>query len=185
MQGGETLKTYDTVTRWLHWGSAVLLVILFVLGLGIDWVPRGEPKIMVRSVHIALGTLLTLALVYRVVWRRLHGQKLDSPYEGLQAHAIQFFHGLLYLLMLAMVTSGIVAVWFRGVNMFDLFTIEPFDASNKPMRRLLVNIHEIIAYALMALASVHAMVALWHHYRLKDRVMQRMWPTLSQRNPLS
>jgi len=146
--------------------------------------PCGSQK-PVGGQQQARTALLTLALVYRVVWRRLFGQKLDSAYEGLQAHAIQFFHGLLYLLMLAMVTSGIVAVWFRGVNMFDLFTIEPFDASNKPMRRLLVNIHEIIAYALMALASVHAMVALWHHYRLKDRVMQRMWPTLSQRNPLS
>ena len=181
MQDAQTLNSYDSTTRWLHWGSALFIVMLFGLGLGIDWVPRGEPKIMVRSVHIALGALLALLLVYRVLWRRRFGVQLDPVHEGRQATAVQFFHALLYVIMVAMVSSGIVAVWFRGVNMFDLFTIAPFDPSNKPMRRLLVNIHEIIAYVLMGLAGLHALFALWHHYRLKDRVMQRMWPSLLQR----
>jgi cytochrome b561 len=68
MQDAQTLNSYDSTTRWLHWGSALFIVMLFGLGLGIDWVPRGEPKIMVRSVHIALGALLALLLVYRVLW---------------------------------------------------------------------------------------------------------------------
>jgi cytochrome b561 len=48
--------------------------------------------------------------------------QLDPVHEGRQATAVQYFHVLLYVIMVAMVSSGIVAVWFRGVNMFDLLT---------------------------------------------------------------
>jgi cytochrome b561 len=175
-------RAYDPATRWLHWGSAAFFLLLFGLGLAIDWVPRGEPKIMVRSVHIVLGLLLTLLLVYRMVWRRRHGLELPAVYLDWRAKGVEVFHLGLYLVMVAMVTSGIVAVWFRGVNLFDLLTIPAFDPSNKPMRRLLVNIHEIIAYGLLGLAALHALFALWHHYRLKDGVLQRMWPSLQHKS---
>jgi cytochrome b561 len=85
--------------------------------------------------------------------------------------------------MFVMVGSGIVAVWFRGVNLFDWMTIPAFDPSNKPMRRLLVDIHEVIAYGLMGLAGLHLLLALWHQYRLKDGIMHRMWPPLRQEGP--
>jgi cytochrome b561 len=168
VQDTDSIDAYDAMTRKLHWVSAFLFLFLFFLGLGIDWVPRGEPRVMVRSVHITLGALLTLLLVYRLFWKTRFAQSPDPLEGGIDGPGVRLFHALLYLIMIAMVGSGIVAVWFRGVNLFDVLTLEPFDASNKPMRRLLVNIHEVIAYSLMALSGGHALMALWHHVRLKD-----------------
>ena len=180
MQSPESPDVYDRATRWLHWASAVLVVGIFLLGWGAHWVPRGEPRMMVRSVHITLGAVLTLLLVVRIVWRRHHGVHLESSTSAMESLAVRLFHVLLYVAMIVMVTSGIVAVWFRGVNLFDWMTIPAFDPSNKPMRRLLVDIHEFVAYGLMGLTGLHVLFALWHQYRLKDGVMHRMWPPLHQ-----
>ncbi len=183
MQSAESLHVYDRPTRWLHWGSAVLLVGIFLLGWGAHWVPRGEPRMMVRSVHITLGVVLTLLLLLRIEWRRRQGVHLEPLASGWRQSAARLFHVLLYVAMIVMVSSGIVAVWFRGVNLFDWMTIPAFDPSNKPMRRLLVDIHEVIAYGLMGLAGLHVLFALWHQYRLKDGIMHRMWPPLRQGGP--
>ena len=87
--------------------------------------------------------------------------------------------------MLMIFLSGVVAVWYRGVNMFDLFKIPAFDAENKEMRRLLVTIHEWIANAILLSALLHTSVALWHHFKLKDGLLERMWPSKTMRDEKS
>jgi cytochrome b561 len=34
--------------------------------------------------------------------------------------------------------------------------------------------HELAAYALIALAGIHMLAALWHHYVLRDNTLRRM-----------
>ncbi len=38
------------------------------------------------------------------------------------------------------------------------------------------DIHGYLAYALFALAGIHAVAALWHQFILRDGLLQRMWP---------
>ena len=38
------------------------------------------------------------------------------------------------------------------------------------------NVHELLAHALLILASLHALAALVHHYVLKDDTLRRMLP---------
>ena len=76
--------------------------------------------------------------------------------------------------MVVIFLSGVIAVWYRGVNMFDLFRIPAFDQENKYIRHLLVEIHEWIANGLVIFALIHAFFALWHHFKLKDGLLERM-----------
>ena len=48
---------YDRRTIRMHWISAALVIALWCLGQTIDWFPRGTPRSLARSVHIALKAL--------------------------------------------------------------------------------------------------------------------------------
>ncbi len=173
------LHTYDKKTIVLHWVVAFLVVGLWIAGQCIDLLPRGFPRITLRSFHITFGVVFGLLLIYRIFWRRSGGVHLPTPNNGWLTRLAKYFHVFLYALMLSIFISGVVAVWYRGVNMFDLFKIPAFDAENKEMRKLLVFIHEWIANAIMLSVSLHTLVALWHHFKLKDGLLQRMWTSKS------
>ncbi|MDE1924091.1 MAG: cytochrome b/b6 domain-containing protein, partial [Gammaproteobacteria bacterium] len=60
---------YDPTTIRLHWLTAALVVTLWIAGKTIDWFAKGDPRIYARSTHIAIGLVLALVVVTRIVWR--------------------------------------------------------------------------------------------------------------------
>src|SRR5882724_10809033 len=84
---------YDTFTILLHWTTAALVVLLWGMaspdipmagGVSfIDFFPKGQPRIMVRSLHIALGVVLVAVLLVRLFWRGTSGRKLPPADQGL------------------------------------------------------------------------------------------------------
>ena len=47
---------------------------------------------------------------------------------------------------------------------------------SRSLRHQLREFHEWIGWAIVILALLHALAALYHHYVLKDRVLKRMLP---------
>jgi len=47
---------------------------------------------------------------------------------------------------------------------------------SRPLRHQLREFHEYIGWAIVIIALLHALSALYHHYVLKDRVLARMLP---------
>ena len=170
-----TQQTYDQKTIRLHWISAALIMTLWVLGQTIDWFPKVDPRVMARSAHICLGAILALVLIRRIVWRRTRGVKLPQAIPGLMGRLAIGVHHLLYLLLTCTVAIGIAAVWIRGDNLFNLFTVPAFDPANQALRHNVVELHGLLANALLILAGLHALAALWHHFVLKDGTLKRMW----------
>ncbi|MFZ6760389.1 cytochrome b [Undibacterium sp. Ji50W] len=169
--------TYDKRTIILHWLSALLVMVLWIAGQTIDFFPTGTPRITVRSLHISFGVLLTVTLFARILWRRSGGSKLPPADAGALGKLAIGVHYLLYALMLAVVVIGIAAVWIRGDNLFNLFTVPAFDPANKALRHNVVELHGLLANILLGLAAFHAAAALWHSLVKKDGVLRRMLPT--------
>lgn len=169
-------KTYDSRTIFFHWVSAAVIVGLWALGQVIDFFPKGTPRITVRSLHITLGAILAILLISRIAWRLRGGTRLPQATSGLLGKLASGTHHLLYVLMTAVVVIGFAAVWIRGDNLFNLFTIPAFDPSNKALRHDVVELHALCANALLILAGLHALVAIFHHWGMRDGVLRRMWP---------
>jgi cytochrome b561 len=55
--------------------------------------------------------------------------------------------------------------------------------SNRAVFHPTEDIHGYLAYAIFALAGVHAAAALWHHFFQRDGVLGRMWPPREERFP--
>lgn len=171
---------YDERTIMLHWLSAALVAGLWLVGQSIDFFPRGAPRVTVRSLHIVAGLMLAVVLVLRLAWRRQGGVKLAPVDPGAAGKLAVGAHHMLYLLLTLVVLAGVANVWVRGDTLFGIFNVPAFDPSNKDLRELVGDLHGLGANILLAIAGLHAAMAVWHHLMLKDGVLRRMLPRLAK-----
>ena len=83
----------------------------------------------------------------------------------------------MYTLMLLTPTVGIVAYVWHGKSFdYGLFQLNFGVPSNPPVFRSAEEIHQLLAYALFALAGLHVLGALWHQYIRRDGVLLRILP---------
>ena len=173
-----TPTSYDSKTIFYHWISVLLILTLWILGQNIDNFAKGDPRVIVRSIHITLGVLLSVVYVLRIKWKFTDAQKLPQATPGAAGKLAIGVHHLLYLILGLILILGIAAVWIRGDNIFNLFRVPAFPTTDKELRETVTDIHGLLANALLVLAAGHALMAIWHQVILKDGVLKRVWPSL-------
>ena len=167
-------ETYDRRTIRLHWLTAVLVAALWIIAQVIDDFPKGMPRIGARSTHIMLGVLLALVVARRIWWRVRQGHRLAAPGPRWIAAATSVTHHLLYAGLVVVLLLGIANAWARGDNLFGVVVIPKLLAGHVQLRPTIESLHKILANALVIVAVLHALAALWHHFCLKDDVLRRM-----------
>jgi len=177
---GDVGRNYDDVAVGLHWATAILVVVQFLLGVTWDYFPDATTRQM-QSLHISLGLLLTAVIVARIVWRLMPGHRPPSIVSGWVKLASKGVHTLLYLLLVLQAGLGFAWRWAQGheVGFFGLFGIPgPYGKLERPLRHLIAESHQYIAWGIVIIAFGHALAALYHHYKLHDRVLGRMLPAV-------
>ena len=165
---------YDRASILLHWLIALLLVGNGVLALMIDNWPR-EQRPPIVNLHALLGVLLVALTLARIANRFARPAPALPPGERWVAISSKSVHGLLYLATLAIPFTGMVTLWLRGRGVdFGVFQMPPMLAENRDAARGVKEVHEIMFFATMALAALHAAAAVWHQVSLKDRLLERM-----------
>ena len=167
-------ETYDPRTIRLHWTTAALVAALWVIAQVIDDFPKGLPRVCARSTHIALGLLLLVVVVRRIAWRVRHGRRLAVPGPGWMSAAAAGAHHVLYAGLVTVLLLGMANAWVRGDNLFGLFAIPRLLPGYPQLKPTIESLHRILANALVIVALLHALSALWHHFWLKDNVLRRM-----------
>ena len=173
---GDDKGNYDNVAITLHWLTALLVIVQFVLAVTWDYFPH-DTRENLQSVHVSFGVLLTAVVVARILWRLGHHR--SAIVSGWVKTASTFVHYLLYVLLVAQAGLGFAWRWAQGhgVGFFGLFAIPgPYGQLARPTRHLLSEFHEKIGWAIVIIAFGHALAALYHHYGLRDRVLGRMLP---------
>lgn len=179
---------YDNVSILLHWSIG-----LAIIGLAAVELLRGEvfPKgsylrEALKTIHEPAGTIVFALILFRLRWRSTH----PAPYMPETMHsweriAAKLTHSALYVLMVAIPLAGIGYVLARGRPIdFGFFQIiYPLDqVISRNTAGVLKNIHEFLGQAVLAVALVHATVAVWHHYVRMDDVLDRMLPIRKTKN---
>jgi cytochrome b561 len=168
-------EKYDRTTISLHWITAGLVVILWIIGQTADWLPDGPLNTDYWSIHVVLGFALVAVIAWRIIWRNSGGNRLPAADTGVLNGVAQATHYGLYLLLLAAVVLGIINAFVRGYNLFDLMSLPQI--GGRAMRKPITHWHGLAANLLLGLAGLHAAAALFHHYILRDGVLARMAPT--------
>lgn len=167
---------YDPATVWLHWATVAFVVALWVIGQTTDWLPRGPLRNGLWAIHVVLGFALGFVLITRIAWRAHFGRVLPPADTG-ALHAIaKATHYTLYLLLAAVILTGIVNASYRGFNLFGLWSVPQFGTGDAATRRSINEWHELAANLTLLVAFVHAVAALVHQYVWRDHLLNRMKP---------
>ncbi len=160
-----------------HWVMFVLVVVVGVLGLLHDSWPKQTQAFWI-NVHALIGILLWSVLVARLGYRLRHSPPaLPTDIDAFSRRFSSPVHLALYGLMFIIPIIGVVTFIYHGrVLRFGLFDINFGVKKNPAIFEPTEDIHGYLAYALFALAGLHALAALWHHFVLRDGVLKRIWP---------
>lgn len=180
-------KRYDHLTILLHWLTACCVIFLFASAHIWEVLARGTPlRKGLQSLHISVGILLAIVILWRLVWRATHRAKLDEiPMPRTMSLVSTLTHWALYALLLAQITLGFLFRWAQGepFYFFSVFPIPDVFGIDSALRRTFGMLHNNVAWALIILAGMHALAALFHHYVLRDGILRRMLSTTDRTAP--
>jgi cytochrome b561 len=172
----DTVEGYGLVSRLFHWLMALVFFALFALGwwmVGLDYYSPYYHR--APDLHRGAGILLLIALLFRIVWRIMNIKPADpelSPLERRAAHAV---HLAFYPLLLLLMISGyfISTPDGRAIDVFGLFQV-PSLIQEKGLSDTAGLAHRWFAYFVIAVAAVHTVAALKHHFADRNKVLTRM-----------
>ena len=184
MQLFNSRKDYGAIPQALHWLTVFLVALAWALGIFDDALPKGGPRESGMFVHICAGIIILALLVARLTWR------LADPAPPPEATefgdwmgrwldpAARIAHYSLYLLLVAVPVVGVVLQFARGdaLPLFGLAEIPSPWLKDRAFAHSVKEVHEVLAHALVILATMHAAAALIHHFIFRDRTLVRMLP---------
>jgi cytochrome b561 len=191
-------KRYATIAIILHWLMAVLIIWQIWIGIWMSGAIN-DPASQAAAYeafqfHKSLGLTLLVLAVVRLLWRITHGfPELPRDIPTWQRVAARISHYLLYAFILLIPLTGwiyvstgwnsdtgsafaIPTVWF---GLFEWPHIPGLDG-NGPLADIAVEMHELLAWSLIALLVVHVAAALKHHFADRDDVLWSMLPFISR-----
>jgi len=172
-----TTESYGWISILLHWLMALSIFGLF--GLGLYMVELGYYDPWYRSsmdLHKSIGLVLAFVYVLRLLWKLQQDCPEPIADKAWQRLAAQLTHGLLYLVLLAIMVSGylISTADGRSIEIFALFSVPALPFAFEQQEDIAGYIHWLLAWSLMFIVAVHALAALQHHFLLKDNTLKRM-----------
>lgn len=181
MQSNLTFRPsrYSPVAQALHWATAILVLVAFIFGPG-----GSEERVYAasrdfgRQIHETLGLSVFVLSLIRVLWRLVDVRPDPVPvahWMGTVAKAVQ---GLLYLLLFAVPLTAVAGAWLEGhpLTLAAGIKIAPMLAESHAAGELVSEIHTWLGDAILWVAGLHAVAALYHHFLLRDRVLVSMLP---------
>ncbi|HEX8263268.1 MAG TPA: cytochrome b [Allosphingosinicella sp.] len=171
------LARYSRVAAWLHWIIAALIVVNLVLGFFHEDFERPVRSAMM-SLHKATGlTILALTLA-RVAWRLGNRPPpFDPVMKRWEVGVARAVHWSFYLLLIVLPLSGwlVVSTSGRATSWFGLFEVAPLPVTRaEDAHELMEEVHEILAYAMLALLALHVLGAVKHHVEGHRHLIGRM-----------
>jgi cytochrome b561 len=170
---------YGAVAQTFHWVIAALIVTQFVLANLFDDLPLGAHKLALLARHKSFGMTILMLAVVRLVWRLTHRPPAlpdgMSPFERVAARGT---HAAFYILLFAMPITGWLMSSAKNysVSWFGLFTWPDLIGKNEAAFDALRSTHDTLSGVLFAIAVLHILAALKHHFWNKDDVLLRMLP---------
>lgn len=171
------MKRYHPIIIGLHWLVAVMILVSLLFGGPslVEMKNDNPEKMFGLTGHMVWGLAIAVFMVIRLTTRFLSKipPAADVGHPALNFGA-KLAHWVLYVLVLAMVASGI------GIAVSaDLFAIV-FGGSGTPLPAdfnvfYARTAHGIIATLLLVLIILHVFGWAYHQFVLRDGLIRRMW----------
>lgn len=174
-------RHYTATAKWLHWSMAALWLAAWVLGvLAVYWRDTLNPHHGLTYWHKALASALLFLIVIRLVWRWTHSvPSLPDAMSARMQLLAHWGHRLLYAVaLIALPVSGWAwsSVADKPIMVLGLFSLPHILPTWPEAYDVVKWIHICLAWFCGALVGGHILVALKHHWRDRDGVLESMLP---------
>lgn len=174
-----TSEKYGSLAKFFHWLMFLLIATLLAVGFIMSDMENSPDKFFIYGIHKSTGIVVLLLAAIRLGWKFANvSPVLPAHMRNIEKLAAHAGHAALYVLMFAMPISGWMMSSAAGfpVSVFGLFTLPDLVPADKELRELFGEAHELLAFAIIAVVSLHALAALLHHFYHKNNVLRRMLP---------
>jgi cytochrome b561 len=170
---------YNRIAQLLHWLIAALIFTQFALAWYADELPLGVHKLALFARHKSFGMTILMLAILRVLWRvKNPPPPLPNSMSPSERFLARVTHVAFYILLFAMPLTGWMMSSAKNysVSWFGLFTWPNLIAPDTAAFELLKSTHDSLSDLLFALAALHILAALKHHFWNRDDVLLRMLP---------
>jgi cytochrome b561 len=182
MQGAR--PPFDGFTITLHWITVFIVLSLLVSALLYAQVEERNWAAPLLRVHRSLGVTIWTLTVIRLGWRFTGAKFPEFPSSMTPIHRLgaRLSEYALYALLLLQPVTGVAQSMWRG-RPFGVFAwnIPAFVPKDLALAGTFHVAHEIGAWCVIGLVTLHATAALVHHFILRDDVLEAMAPVFKNR----
>lgn len=176
---GDKPDTYSAAGKWLHWLTALAVVVIIPVGIVMHQLKPGALQNQLYDLHRSLGFVILVLTVLRLIAKIAY--KTPAPYVGLTSFervASSATHHLLYVFLIGMPLVGwaMTSAFGAPINIFGLFTLPDIVAKDMDLFRTLQPVHKWGGIAMAVLVLIHIAGALMHTFIKRDVVLWRMLP---------
>ena len=174
------MARYTPAMRFIHWLTALLVVLLFVFGGWTHYFDPGDGPLKdeLYNLHQSIGVTVWVLVLIRVVVRLATGApKLPPDTPGIIRLLASLNHLALYLVLLVQPIVGLAATNAYGYPLawFGLFQVpSPVGKQPDAVADMISNAHWFGALALLLLVGSHVAGALYHAVIRRDGVVRHM-----------
>lgn len=176
---------YDFLSRAFHWITAIVVTIAFILG------PGGFGRLMRDGIdpatrsdivwHESLGILVFVLTVLRLLWVAFRPAAPQVPMASWMELTGKLVHVALWILLLALPATALLALGSEAhpLTLLGGVRVNQFPViANSAIAKLADwgEVHQFLGDAIMWMAGLHAVAAIYHHLFLKDGVLSTMLP---------
>lgn len=166
---------YSKTVSALHWGTVVLLLLAFGLGLAMANTADVALKFSLFRIHAGLGLLIGLTMLVRIVMMLIHARPAPDPdWPAWMNWSSKAVHLVLIALPLLLVASGMGMSALTPLGQMALSgDVASWPVTDDlPPRLGHFGISRIFAAAFI----LHVAAALYHEFWRRDHLFARIWP---------
>jgi cytochrome b561 len=171
---------YSASAKLMHWFVAAAVIVLLAEGPVMKrLVPEGSLRDNLYTFHEALGALVLIVMVARLVRRIAFGVPAsDVSMPPVEQRASLWAQYALYVLLFIMTVLGWAGTNAYGdpVSIFGLFDFPAIIGKDQPLSDRIFVWHLICGIVIGGIVALHIAGALYHWLVKGDRVLQRMLP---------
>lgn len=175
----KNVKQYDSLSKWLHWIIAIVVLVLLSASFLLEDLPSSIKPLAIM-LHKSFGLTVLLLMLVRLYWIHHAGKpKLPASVPHWEAVLARFVQYAMYVFLIAMPLVGwVMSVLSNHVpTYFGLFSLPiPGLVPNAALADTFFLAHQIIAWILIVLITLHVVGAIKHAVIDKDTILQSMLP---------
>lgn len=184
MSLANTATRYGTVSKTLHWLTALLILALIPSGIIANGLPYDTPEALAQkaqlfSIHKTLGVVLFAVAVTRILWAFIQPKPAPlHPERRGEAFLASTVHWLLYGSLVLVPLSGWIhhaATEGFAPILLPIGQDLPFVPKSEALAGVTASLHIIFERVLVVALLLHIVGALKHHFIDRDVTLKRMW----------